>query len=92
MKKPLCVAPPRLQRMLLQLQPFDIEVLHKKGTSIPLGDALSRNYEFKTYSDMFDGLDTHDHTVMKQLPVSDERLEKVRMALKSDQQSQNLLA
>ena len=25
MKKPLCVAPPRLQRMLLQLQPYDIE-------------------------------------------------------------------
>ena len=91
MKKPLCFAPPRLQRMLLQLQPFDIEVLHKKGTSIPLGDALSRNYEFTTYSDMFDGLDTHVHTVMKQLPISDERLEKVRMALKSDQQSQNLI-
>ena len=45
MKKTLCVAPSRLQRMLLQLQPFDSEVLHKNGTSIPLGDALSRNYD-----------------------------------------------
>ena len=25
---------------------------------------------------MFDGLNTHVHTVMKQLPISDERLKK----------------
>ena len=31
MKKPLCSAPPRLQRMLLQLQHYDIEVVHCKG-------------------------------------------------------------
>ena len=29
MKKPLSAAPPRLMRMLLQLQKYNIEVLHK---------------------------------------------------------------
>ena len=50
MKKPLCNAPPMLQRMLLQLQHFDIEVIHVKGKNIPLGDALSRNFMPQTFS------------------------------------------
>ena len=76
-KKPLCVAPPRLQRMLLQLQPYDIEVIHKKGTNIPLGDALSRNYISETYPELFNGLDTHVHTVLQQVPISEQKFEKI---------------
>ena len=42
MKKPLSAAPPRLMRMLLQLQKYNIEVLHKSGKDIPVSDFLSR--------------------------------------------------
>ena len=43
MKKPLHVAPLRLQRMLVQLQRFPgINVVYKRGDSLHLADALSR--------------------------------------------------
>ena len=47
MNKPLCSAPPRLQRHVLQLQKYDVEVIHCRCKIVPLGDALSRNYVSK---------------------------------------------
>ena len=41
-KKPLSKAPKRLQRMMLQLQPFKFTVVHKKGKYMYLADTLSR--------------------------------------------------
>ena len=40
-KKPLHAAPARLQRMLLHMQPYDIEVKHLPGKDIPVPDTLS---------------------------------------------------
>ena len=42
-RKPLKLAPPRLQRMLLRLQPYDVEVLYRPGREVALADALSRD-------------------------------------------------
>ena len=41
-KKPLSLAPPRLQRMLLRLQKYTLEVRYKKGKEMYVADALSR--------------------------------------------------
>ena len=41
-KKPLSKAPKRLQRMMLQLQPFKFTVVYKKGKNMYLADTLSR--------------------------------------------------
>ena len=41
-KKPLSKAPRRLQRMMLQLQPFKFTVVYKKGKYMYLADTLSR--------------------------------------------------
>ena len=41
MKKYLLDAPKRLQRMLLGLQKFDLEVVYKKGTELYIADTLS---------------------------------------------------
>jgi Integrase zinc binding domain/Integrase core domain len=87
MKKPLCAAPQRLQKLLMQLQPFDIEVVHKKGSNIPIGDALSRNYAKETYPELFANMDTHVHTV-KSLPISDQKIEKIRAETQNDMQLQ----
>ena len=43
-KKSLISAPKRLQRMLLRLQKFDLEVTYKKGTEMVLADTLRRAY------------------------------------------------
>ncbi len=43
-KKPLHAAPPRLQRMLLQLQKYDLNFVYKCGKELYLADTLSRAY------------------------------------------------
>ena len=40
--KHLTAAPPRLQRMLLRLQPYDLVIHYQPGKSIEIADALSR--------------------------------------------------
>jgi len=44
MKKSLSSAPKRLQRMLLRLQKFDLEISYRNGTEMHLADQLSRAY------------------------------------------------
>ncbi len=41
-KKPLSKAPRRLQRLMMRLQRYSINVVYKKGSSLVLADALSR--------------------------------------------------
>ena len=43
-KKPLSQAPSRLQKMLMQLQAYDITLVYKKGAEMYIADALSRAY------------------------------------------------
>ena len=43
-KKPIHAAPKRLQRMLLRLQKYDIELQYKRGKEMQIADALSRAY------------------------------------------------
>ena len=47
-KKSLVTAPKRLQRMLMRLQKFDLEVRYKKGTTMYLADTLSRAFVAQT--------------------------------------------
>ena len=42
MLKPLCHAPPRLQRMLLRLQKYDFKLKYKPGNEMLIADTLSR--------------------------------------------------
>jgi len=42
--KPIHRTPKRLQRMLLRLQKYDIELVYKKGKEMYIADALSRAY------------------------------------------------
>ena len=42
--KPLSQAPSRLQKMLMQLQEYDITLTYKKGTDMYLADALSAEH------------------------------------------------
>ncbi|XP_022785752.1 uncharacterized protein K02A2.6-like [Stylophora pistillata] len=46
-RKSLHSAPKRLQRMLLRLQKYDLQVSYKKGTEMYLADSLSRAYRVR---------------------------------------------
>ncbi|XP_014667284.1 PREDICTED: uncharacterized protein K02A2.6-like [Priapulus caudatus] len=83
--KPLHVAPPRLQRMLLQLQKY------VRGTEIPVADTLSRNFVSNTYPEFSDKLEVHVHTVLSYLPISDVRLQEVKAATAADAQCESLV-
>lgn len=83
-KKPLTAAPPRLQRMLLQLQAYRLNIVHVPGKSIPVADTLSRKYLPAEIDDCQVDLDVHVHTVLKNLPISDRKMEQVREATNED--------
>ncbi|KAK2711196.1 hypothetical protein QYM36_012393, partial [Artemia franciscana] len=40
--KPLHTAPPRIQRLMMYIQPYDLTFKYRTGTEIPVADALSR--------------------------------------------------
>ena len=79
-KKPLHVAPLRLQRMLVQLQRFPgTTVVYKRGESLHLADALSRAHleEYLTNAEQLD-INLVEHV------ISDQQLAKFVEATKED--------
>ena len=86
-KKSLAAAPPHLQRMLLQLQKYSFTIAHKPGKEMFLADTLSRAY-----------IDEHDNAdrnleeelicavnfALGNVPMSDPKLEEVRVATAAD--------
>ncbi|KAL9951231.1 hypothetical protein ACROYT_G043856 [Oculina patagonica] len=70
--KPLAAAPKRLQRMLLRLQKFNLQVKYKKGKEMLLADTLSRAYLPEVNATEFSReLEDIDHRVW--LPVTGDR-------------------
>lgn len=90
MKKQLAAAPARLQRMLLQLHRYDIDIVHKAGKDIPVADALSRKFRSDTYPELSDSMDALVHSVMSSIPINDTRLDETRAIMSGDPQSLKL--
>ena len=83
-------APARLQRMLLMLQGYDIVLEHKPGTEIPLADTLSRHFLPDTYPELSEATNNHVNFVMKEIPVSDRKMQEIRLHTKQDPELQLL--
>ena len=104
---PLACAPPRLQRMVLRLQRYNVKVVYVPGKQIPLADTLSRIFvkiEPKLpRHDLEDSVRVHETLTTSYLSeevgvfeilhtaVSDARIEKFRAAMKHDQSMQILI-
>ena len=86
MRKPLAAAPPRLQRMILQLQKYDFTITHCPCKDMPFADTLSR--KCLTYKDisLSEGMDMQVHTVYSNLPVSDTKLKEIQAEAETDSQ------
>lgn len=89
-RKPLLSAPKRLQRMLLRLQKYDIDVTYVPGRDLLLADTLSRAYlpdseQGETESDL------ETVNMVTYLPISAERLSAIRDATKEDEKLQGLI-
>ncbi|CAB4023813.1 Hypothetical predicted protein [Paramuricea clavata] len=73
-KKPLHVAPARLQQRLLQLQRYDLEFFYKRGSDLFVADTLSRAYINEKPNQ-----ENHDEfEVMSVESISPTRMEELR--------------
>ena len=86
--KPLHIAPKRLQRMLLRLQRYDLQVSCQRGTEMHIADMLSRAYLEGKPSVC--ALQLQDVEPTDELSVSPERLEAIKSATASDPVLQSL--
>ncbi|KAL9976432.1 hypothetical protein ACROYT_G013732 [Oculina patagonica] len=81
--KPLAAAPKRLQRMLLRLQKYNLQVKYKKGKEMLLADTLSRAYLPEVNATEFSReLEDIDHRVW--LPVTGDRWQQMKNAAADD--------
>jgi len=85
-KKPLSAAPPRLQRMLLNLQKYRLKIQYVPGKSIPVADTLSRKYIPAEPEDVQVDLDEQVHTIIKNLPFSDQKMTLIRQRTLEDKE------
>ena len=75
-KKHLASAPPRIARMLLRIQKYDVSVIYVPGRNIPVADMLSR--VSPTPAAEIPGLDVSVHELQKHLNASPMRLNQIR--------------
>ena len=72
-KRNINKAPPRIQRLLLCLQKYDIDLIFSPGNSIPVPDMLLQDYLPNTEEDD-KSLEYQVHLVVSNLPVSKPKL------------------
>ncbi|KAA0722308.1 Retrovirus-related Pol polyprotein from transposon opus [Triplophysa tibetana] len=86
LKKPIHTVPARLQRMLLQLQRYDITLVYKKGKQMYLADTLSR----VPNTDTPPAMENESFEVMSVSYISTARLEELRRHTAEDEVLQTL--
>ncbi|KAI3373038.1 hypothetical protein L3Q82_006334 [Scortum barcoo] len=82
-KKPRHQAPMRLQRMLLRLQRYTLNVTYKPGKGLHVTDALSRAYLQEQQEKLLEE-ELEVNWVTPQLPISEEKLNMFKKATADD--------
>ena len=81
--KPLSSAPKRLQRLLLRMQHYDVEIHYKPGSQMYLADTLSRAYlKNEARSPVEQEVETIH--MMNFLPISEPQLREIQEATQCD--------
>ena len=83
---------PRLQRMLLKLQNYDLPIKYVKGKDLHVPDTLSRAY-LTNHDDSTQSKDLEFaiHAIIENLSVSKEKKSQLQIATANDHQLQQLL-
>ena len=91
-QKSLHKVPPRLQRMLLKLQKYELSVNYVKGKDLHIADTLSRAQLSDSSTDESESeeLELPVHTMIQNLPVSDVKKIQLQNATENDEQMQQL--
>ena len=80
--KHLFAAPPRLARMLLRIQQYDVSIKYVPGSDVKLADVLSRVNPCNTGP--IRGIDLSVHEVHMHLNASPTRIVEIRMETSKD--------
>ena len=90
-KKPIAKASPRLQRMLLRLQRYTLNVTFTPGKHMYVADTLSRAYiEGEAEQTLIDDMEVMVHSLVTNVPYSPIRLTQIRSATQDDPTLQTL--
>lgn len=88
--KRLSAAPQPLQRMMLRLQKYDLNVLHKHGKEMPVAETLSRLHGKHT-DDTHESFDTQVHKVMANPLFSDKKILQLKSKTRDEPALQQLI-
>ena len=91
-KKDLASAPKRLQRMLLRLQRYNIDVKYQKGENMVMSDPLSRAYVDEPCSETEYCNEVEEIVLVDDLPISHARLNDFRKVTACDADLQILMS
>ena len=83
-------APPRLQKMMMSLQRYDLKVIYKPGNEMQLADTLSRHYLPETKETLVEDLEVSDVCLTAYLPISQEKYLELQQATAADPVLQSL--
>lgn len=84
-KKALVDIPARLQRIMLRLQPYDLNVIYKPGRYLYIADTLSRAALCEnTLQDLDKDLDLHVNFIISYLSASKEKLSQLQDSTSKD--------
>ncbi len=81
LKKPLSQVPSRLQKMLMQLQAYDIHLVYKKGSEMYIADALSRAFPPAILQEQFEediASERFIHLMSSESYVTDRKLQAIK--------------
>lgn len=92
-KKPLNKCPPRIQRLMLRLQRYDLNITYKPGKEMYVADTLSRasvKTDTQVGSENEEMVKIHVATFMNSLPVADNRKQEMREETDKDPELKKL--
>ena len=93
MKKTMDEIPPRLQRMMLILQPYDLQMKYVCGKYMYLADTLSRAYlPEDDDSALEEEFEYVVHSVVKNLPITTSKLDEFKEATSNDSTLQAVIS
>ncbi|XP_048747335.2 uncharacterized protein K02A2.6-like [Ostrea edulis] len=82
-KKTLSSAPPRIQRMMIKVQPYDLNVKYKPGKYLYIADTLSRATESESSQSDKDEFEVF---AVRYLPISDEKVNELAIESAKDKE------
>lgn len=95
MRKPLSQTPPRIQRLLIRLQKYNLTVHFVPGKLMFIADTLSRAYLNETVEgpqDLNDDIEVMIHSFITEIPASPEKLTQLKNETAKDATLQALKA